>query len=187
MEITALFLSCPHCSWHSNGVDCIAVLWCGTADRVPAKTWASKRRRREYIATPCADPFPLDPPWKEAWQSFSISTGIGAFPLHKNNKPSPWLSLVTVLKSEVFSNSPQHWKTCAGVMSSDIFPCAALVRPWTCKVGLCHTRSFKEDVCPSNKFYLGFAVRKPLKEQEAGSDCADVSLDLAVLKGMRLV
>lgn len=54
-------------------------------------------------------------------------------------------------------------------------------------VGLCHSGSFKGDVCPSNKFYLIFAVRKPLKEQEAGSDRADVSLDLAALKGMRLV
>lgn len=72
-------------------------------------------------------------------------------------------------------------------MSSGVFPHAALVRPGACKVGLRHTRSFKGDVCPSNKFYLGFAVRKLLKEQEAGSDCADVSLDLAALKGMRLV
>ena len=72
-------------------------------------------------------------------------------------------------------------------MSSDVFPHAALVRPWACKVGLCHTGSFKGGVCPSNKFYLGFAVRKPLKEQEAGSNCAAVSLDLAALKGMRLV
>lgn len=30
-------------------------------------------------------------------------------------------------------------------------------------------------------------MRKPLKEWEAGSDCADVSLDLAVSKGMKLV
>lgn len=45
----------------------------------------------------------------------------------------------------------------------------------------------KGDICHFNKFYLGFAVRKPLEEQEAGSDRADVSLDLAVLKGMRLV
>lgn len=73
------------------------------------------------------------------------------------------------------------------MVSPDVLLHAAPVRPWTCKVGLCHTRSFKRDVCPSNKCYWGFAVRKPLKEQEARSDCADVSLDLAVLKGMRLV
>lgn len=38
------------------------------------------------------------------------------------------------------------------------FPYAALVSPYTCKVGLCHTRSFKADACPSYKFQLGFAV-----------------------------
>lgn len=38
------------------------------------------------------------------------------------------------------------------------FPYAALVSPYTCKVGLCST--FKGDACPSYKFQLGFAVRK---------------------------
>lgn len=45
----------------------------------------------------------------------------------------------------------------------------------------------KGDICHFNKFYLDLAVGRPLEEQEPGSDRADVSLDLAVLKGMRLV
>lgn len=76
---------------------------------------------------------------------------------------------------------------------SDVFRCFPLCSPSQALedlqgTGFCHTRSFKGDVvCSSNKFYSGFAVRKPLKEWEAGSDCADVSLDLAASKGMKLV
>lgn len=56
---------CPPCLWLSTGVDCVALPWHGTADCVPVNPQASKGRSRGCIATLCAHPFPLDPPWKK--------------------------------------------------------------------------------------------------------------------------
>lgn len=122
------------------GVDCIALPWHGMAPY--------KGRSRGTLP-PCVQTPSLQIiHGKKAWKSFDISAGTAPSPLHKNKAPAE-LSLVAILNCEIFSNSPQHWQTCLWVMSCQVFPHAG----WTCKVGLCWTRSLKGDICHKKNIY----------------------------------